>query len=415
MKLIDKLILSQKYDNDLWRGVIYSIKDSNFGEEDFIEILDKLFLDSILKYNHYAVSDVIYSFIEERKEMSNELINYIYNRIIYLWPFTSNYGYEELSYMERSLNSSKGLVTLSTINVINFSIGNSGKKILEDRFKKFLEKIIHEKDDDSLVILLGNASFFFGLDENWCKNYILDKFTPDDERIFNIAWEGFVYQSYLYLEFALIMEQKFHNAIKNINLLEKDDLKSRMIGFYVAMMFNIGENPIDDYVPNIFTNKTTDYVIQRFYIELTKQIENLDSVGRIELLDKWILKFLERRTENLPSPINSKEKNLMLKFILNFPDSLKELDPVFKVLDEEFDVELNIIDYINYRIDINFNNSNIICKVLIIITSQIKNNTQSIIPPYLESEIKEIYQKLYSDTLEIKKLEDNLKSINILD
>lgn len=414
VKLINRLIKDKKFDNDLWRGIIRSLEDLDIEDKEFIELCNQIFIEPIIENYHYELSSIIYSYTKFREIISNELLNFLYEKNKFLWKYATNYEFDSVDYMNKALNSSKGLIALSTINIISFSIKDIEEKKLEDKYKNFLERILYERNsDDSLVILLGNASFFFSLDKDWCITHILERFKPKDQKIFNIAWDGFSYQSYLYLDFALEMEPIFHNSINNLNLIRKAELRKKLTSLYTILMLNISDNPIKDYIPNIFLINNSIEIIKTFYIELNKYVESLDKIGKEEIFDKWILEFLSNRVNNYPIPLTDDEKNLILKFLLNFSIDLEKINLIFEELDKKFSINTALITHI-YCEEITIDNSDIICRVLTTITNQIKKNTQNAIPDYIENELFEIYKKLNKNKCEIKELEKNLKSINVL-
>lgn len=132
------------------------------------------------------------------------------------------------------------------------------------------------------------------------------------------------------------------------------------------------------------------------------------------MFDKWILQFLDNRTRNYPILVTDHEKNLILEFLLKFPDKVDSLDNIFIRLDDYFTVEQETINSLLYMIDITKENSEIVNKVLITITNQMKKNTQEIIPVYLQIGIKDIYEKLSKNGVDIEQLERNLKFLNII-
>ncbi|MDO5018172.1 MAG: hypothetical protein Q4E02_02615 [Lagierella massiliensis] len=232
--------------------------------------------------------------------------------------------------------------------------------------------------------------------------------------MFNIAWEGFTDNSYMYEELSVAMEPLFHEAIKNINQLRSREVRQEMIVLYIVLMFNISDNPIKDYIPNIFSINVLEETIKMFYFELKRQVELLDIKGKKQIFDKWILQFLENRIKSYQTPITDYEKNLILNLLLIYPDDVEDLNLIFDELDKKFEIDNTIIEYI-YIMEISSYNANIICKVLVTVTNHIKKNTKNLIPEYLKNELLEIYRKLVEINVKIKELEKNLKSINVFD
>ncbi|MFL8906464.1 SIR2 family protein [Helcococcus kunzii] len=413
-RLVDLLIIKGEFENDLWKSVINSLKKSDISENELIEVFEKIFIQPLIRINSLEFSSVIYSNLKNRDNISDSLADYFFEKIKLLWSHSTNYEYDTINYMDKALNSSKGNIALSMIYLIDISTKNKDKRILENRFKSFLEKMINEETyNDALVVILGNASFFYSIDKKWCEDNILDKYNSDDIKLLNIAWNGFIYQSYLYPEFALIMEPKFHEAIKKINIFEDKGLRKGILKRYISLMVNISTNPINDYVSNIFTKETLDEVIKIFYFELSRYIESLDKTVRNEIFDKWILQFISNRTRSLPVLLTDPEKNLILKLLLEFPDRIDSLNEIFIRLDDSFRVDQDTLNYLFYIIEITKDNSDMINRILLIITNQMKRNTKEMITGYIQTGIRDLYEKIKNNGTDTENLERNMKFLNI--
>lgn len=316
--------------------------------------------------------------------------------------------------MTRALNSSKGNLALSIIKLIEISVKNSDEKCLEDRFKVFLEQILNEEGyNDSLVVILGNASFFYSIDSDWCEKFILDKYKSNDDEILKRAWSGFVYQSYLYTEFALVFESIYHEAIKNIDIFDKNIRKSIFKG-YMSLIFNFSEDPIRDYIPNIFTESMDEEILDLFYSEISTYIENLDNTGRKEIFDKWIKKFIDRRTRNLPIETSNHEKNLIIEFIVMFPDIIRYIDNILINFDRLFTVEHSTLEFLTQTIEITKNNAELLNKLMVFVTNQMINDTQELITYDINEDLKSVYYKILKYELNANNLEVNLRFMNII-
>ncbi|EHR31845.1 hypothetical protein HMPREF9709_01801 [Helcococcus kunzii ATCC 51366] len=413
-RLVDLLIIKGEFENDLWKSVINSLKKSDISENELIEVFEKIFIQPLIRINSLEFSSVIYSNLKSRDNVSDNLADYLFEKIKLLWPHSTSFENDTIDYFNKALNSSKGNIALSMIHLIDISTKNKDKRILENRFKSFLEKMINEETyNDALVVILGNASFFYSLDRSWCEDNILVNYNSDDKKLLNIAWNGFIYQSYLYPEFAIIMEPKFHNAIKNITTFCDKDLRKEILKRYISLMVNISTDPINDYVSNIFTKETLDEVIKIFYFELSRYIESLDKTVRNEIFDKWILQFISNRTRSLPVLLTDPEKNLILKLLLEFPDRIDSLNEIFIRLDDSFRVDQDTLNYLFYIIEITKDNSDMINRILLIITNQMKRNTKEMISGYIQTGIRDLYEKIKNNGTDTENLERNMKFLNI--
>lgn len=409
-RLIELLLDGEHYGNDLWQGVIISLANLDISNDSFEKVYDTILTREILEKYTNELSKSINSFLDKQEKLSKELINYIFGKLKILWDYSSNYDSNSSDYMTRALNSSKGNIALSTMSLIKFLNKENKLKELDFEYKEFLEEMLLP-EADSLVVILGEATLLYYVDSKWAVKNIFDKFNSENSKIFNIAWTGFLFQSYLTQEVAMKMEKSFEKAIKNINLFESDDIKRSILDRYITIMISITGDSVINYTNNIFKNVSED-LFRRFYIQLGKYIKGLNSAGKKEIFDRWILDFLKRRTKNLPTQLQDLEKNYILEFILEFPDQVVDLQSIFKELKNPFVLDYRSISSLLYR---NRDNSNyeIVREILIIITTQLKLNTEESASRYY-SGIEELYDKLIKNNLHSEELEQNLKILNII-
>ena len=413
-KLIELLIKENEIDTDLWRGIIMSLYKSNLSEQKLIYTFNRVFFNPIFDIYNLEISSVIFSIVNTRKNISDKLVNFFYKKINLLWKYSSNTEEKSLDYMTRALNSSKGNLALSLIKLIEISVKNSEEKNLDDRFKDFLEQMLNEEGyNDSLVVILGNASFFYSIDSDWCEKFILGKYKSDDDEILKRAWSGFVYQSYLYTEFALVFEPIYHEAIKNINIFD-ENIRKKIFKGYISLIFNFSENPMKDYIPNIFRESMTEEILYLFYSELSLYIDNLDKFGKEEIFCKWIKDFLDRRSQGYPISVSNQEKNLIIRFLVKFTDTTIDFDNILSKFDKEFFVEQSTLWFFTYYIEITKDNADIINKIMIFVTDQMINNTQELITFDIKENLKSVYYKILNYGVNSDCFEENLRFMNII-
>lgn len=413
-KLIELLIKENELDTDLWRGIIMSLEKSNLSEQKLIYTFNRVFFNPIFDIYNFEISRAIFSIVNTRKNISDKLVNFFYKKINLLCKYSSNTEEKSLDYMARALNSSKGNLTLSLIKLIEISVKNSGEKYLDDRFKNFLEQMLNEEGyNDSLVVILGNVSFFYSIDSDWCKENILYRYRSKDKETVNIAWNGFVHQSYLYTEFTLIFEPIYHEAIKNLDIFGKN-LRKIILKGYVSLIFKFSENPLRDYIPNIFSGDMADATLELFYFELSKGIDQLDKAGRKEIFDKWIKEFLDRRAQDYPIKTSNHEKNLIIKFLVKFPYFTCNLEEILKKFNKEFTIEQSTLYFFTQAIEISKDNAELVNKLMIFITDQMINNTQELITYDIKEDLKSVYYKIFKYEVDVCNLEENLRFINII-
>ncbi|EEI86704.1 hypothetical protein HMPREF0072_0801 [Anaerococcus lactolyticus ATCC 51172] len=412
-KLIELLIKENEIDTDLWRGIIMSLEKSNLSEQKLIYTFNRVFFNPIFDIYNLEISQAIFSILDTRKSISDNLVDFFYEKINLLWKYSSNTEEKSLDYMTRALNSSKGNLALSLIKLIDISVKNSGEKYLEDRFKDFLEQMLNEEGyNDSSVVILGNASFFYSIDSDWCEKFILDKYRSNDDEILKMAWSGFVYQSFLYTEFALVFESIYHEAIKNINIFD-ENIRKKIFKGYMSLIFNFSENPMEDYIPNIFRDSMTEEILYLFYSELSLYIDNLDKFGKEEIFYKWIKAFLDRRSEGYPISASNQEKNLIIRFLVKFTEITIDFDNILSKFYKEFFVEQSTLWFFTYYIEITKDNADIINKIMILVTDQMINNTQDLIINTTKVYLKDIFKKVTKFGVNTDKFEKNLEFMNV--
>lgn len=413
-KIIELLMKKNELDTDLRIGIIMSLEKSNLSEQKLIYTFEKVFFNPRVDIYNLEISRVIFSIVKTRKSISDNLVDFFYKKIKLLWKYSSNTEEKSLDYMTRTLNSSKGNLALSLVKLIEISVKNIGEKYLEDRFKDFLEQMLKEEGyNDSLVVILGYASFFYSIDSDWCEKFILDKYKSNDDEILKIAWSGFVHQSFLYTEFALVFEPMYHKAIKNIDIFD-ENLRKIILKGYISLIFKFSENPLRDYIPNIFSGDMAEETLELFYFELSKGIDQLDKAGRKEIFDKWIKEFLDRRSQDYPIKTSNHEKNLIIKFLVKIPYFTSNLEEILKKFDKEFTIEQPTLYFFTQAIEISKDNVELVNKLMIFITDQMINNTQELITYDIKEDLKSVHYEILKYEVNVDDLEANLKFMNII-
>lgn len=415
-RLISLLLINNEMQNDIWKSVINSLHKLEVSNKELINILDDIFILPLIDRFCFEFSFSFFSIINACKKIDCIVLDYLFNKLKTLWRYSENIdiSMEGGNYLSKALNTSKGCIAYSVIKLISLSVQDNEKKILDKKFKDFLCEIMEDNDYAfTNVVIIGNASLLYSLDKDWSRKHILSKFNTSDKELLNIIWYGFLYQSYLYPELAEAMENKFHKAIRDIEIFN-NDLRKNMIESYVSLIINYSDNPIKDYIPNIFHDDVPKENIGIFYSRLSYYVKLLDKEGKRRLFNNWILDFLINRTKNYPIKTTDYEKNLILKFLINFPEEINSIDDIINNLDKDFIIDNNILSSLLFKVEVTRSNSEVINIVFTKITDQMKNNTENNIPFFIADELKNIFEKILEFNLNTRKLEENIRFIGII-
>ena len=181
----------------------------------------------------------------------------------------------------------------------------------------------------------------------------------------------------------------------------------------MSLIFNFSENPMEDYIPNIFRDSMMEEILYLFYSELSLYIDNLDKFGKEEIFYKWIKDFLDRRSEGYPISISNQEKNLIIRFLVKFTNDNIDLDNILSRFDKEFFIEQSTLWFFTYCIEITKDNVDIINKIMIFVTDQMINNTQDLITNTTKLYLKDIFNKVSKIGANTDKFEKNLEFMNV--
>lgn len=154
--------------------------------------------------------------------------------------------------------------------------------------------------------------------------------------------------------------------------------------------------------------------LELYYFELSKGIDQLDKAGRKEIFDKWIKEFLDRRAQDYPIKTSNHEKNLIIKFLVKFPYFTSNLEEILKKFDKEFTIEQSTLYFFTQAIEITKDNAELINKLMVFVTNQMKNNKQELITYDIKENLKSVYYNISKYEVNVDNLEENLRFMNII-
>ncbi|MCR5836032.1 MAG: DUF4020 domain-containing protein [Lachnospiraceae bacterium] len=325
-KIINNLVSKKINDNEIWNYLINGICDSNYKIEELCNVVG-IFNDNIdIIPNKNALARMVFKMIQrnEYEKYSSQYEELILNFTKKIWSARSlieNKSFDD-DICLRTINSAQGNILDSWIHMVSYH----KEKQIPDQYKElFSDALLLEGNelDISICILAGYYNFFWMRDQKWSEEYLLPFLTSHDKQKFNDAWSGLVYFSgTIYRDTADYMSNVYLQAIKKIKWLT-EDTKNRMIEQIVTLIIHIVENPICDFIPELYeASEETDIVY--FIKALNRRLHSMDAEEKVILWEKWLRIFLQNRKRNIPTILTEKENQELCMIIVNLKEVFSE-------------------------------------------------------------------------------------------
>ncbi|MFM1583680.1 hypothetical protein, partial [Helcococcus ovis] len=212
--------------------------------------------------------------------------------------------------------------------------------------KNILSLLNNSEAKDSKFVIVGNLSNLYTIDKNWTCENLIEIFSSEDSSEFEIAWKGFLTFSRIYPEISILMNSNFQSAIRRIGELRDLKYHQEFVKSYSKHILNITDNPLDNYIPNIFLLKK-EYVIV-FYQVLVNYLSENGEENKLVMWENWIKEFIFNRLNNLPIKLKADELEYIIQILVNISDesdAFRLFNKLPKYENQRFDFILNIDVY----------------------------------------------------------------------
>lgn len=350
MKVLDVLIYKNKLNSDIWDYLIKGLSENEIVLIKLMDVLKKLDHPMILKEKTYILSLFIKRIIEKNDfSKYKDMIYILVEFLIKLIQNAKNYNPDKvLAWSDITFSSTYGVIAHCYIRITqkNYEFNFNNEEIKLFMEKNILSLLNNSEAKDSKFVIVGNLSNLYTIDKNWTCENLIEIFSSEDSSEFEIAWKGFLTFSRIYPEISILMNSNFQSAIRRIGELRDLKYHQEFVKSYSKHILNITDNPLDNYIPNIFLLKK-EYVIV-FYQVLVNYLSENGEENKLVMWENWIKEFIFNRLNNLPIKLKADELEYIIQILVNISDesdAFRLFNKLPKYENQRFDFILNIDVY----------------------------------------------------------------------
>ena len=323
IKMTDILVREFSYKSDVWDYFFRGLEQGNLHVEQAILILEKLMFDAFIDVRYVDISSYIKKIVDS--ETSNEEI-LKYKDILFdisirlLDRDTNDSRYDGARLIDKCFNCTTGMLTMSLLKMLSYE---SNQYIIEKYMKQFEKLLCGEMKEQSICVLVGQISFMFDRNHQWCKDTLFPFLTSENIGEFKAAWEGVAwYSRHLYKELADEMIPIYLCAVNRLTELE-GEAREGFVDLYTVLMIYAVENPLQEFIPDLFA-VAEEQDRRQFINSIDGSLRNMDGEQKKTLWDSWLKEYWKNRIKNIPASLQEYEKAEMLDWILELDELYSE-------------------------------------------------------------------------------------------
>ena len=341
LKLAKALDKDKKWDADIWSALIYAWSEVTLDEDKHRKVLDWLGKAKLYPKHNRAIAHTLYELVRgEGLPYALNLLPQANKIAAALWHhLDQSKPIEETDdWLDLALHHPAG--HLAEFWVRGFSLWRNQQDpkpiALSDEYRTALSDIV---EDQSLsgklgrTILTREFAYLLTVDKAWTRKYLLPLFdlASDD---FQVAWVGFLAGNRLNSTVAEAMVAPALKAVERINS-DLSNRRNRFIGYYVQMLSDFVEDPLDEWIPKFFqsvsqenpsttaepANATGGIFSRReapkdcFASEVGRRLQRMDGAEQQEYWQRWLKRYWKNRLQGAPAELEPGEIEHMLDWL----------------------------------------------------------------------------------------------------
>ncbi len=323
LDVANELVRREEWQQDLWKELLKSWKESELNEEQFKQVLTLLHSPSLFEMHGNGITDLLRSLAGNGgKPYAIRLMPTAKRLALSIWDESEDsesWILSETDWLTLALNSNAGLVVRFWLSAI-WVESERGKK-RSGRFneddRQFFDSVVENSDMRGKLgqaMLTTHFGYLLSFDYEWTTNRLLPLFDPEHDS-FVPAWHGFTWGQ-LRSDVGELMKPKFLSAVENIHRFKHVGVPSRRSEFvrrYANMMVYNIDQPLSNWAPELFKN-SDDEDRYTFAWEIGRILENMGDAQKIELWNRWLHQYWVNRLSGVPRPLERKEVEEMLRW-----------------------------------------------------------------------------------------------------
>jgi hypothetical protein len=342
-RLLEYLKSVSDWTSKAWEPVLDAFSDGSFPLDRIQDVLSLISEPALFDKFARPIADFIEACVKNHGRIINDdLMARLADFSDLVWQACSEPDLTEarkLDWLGTAINDPSGRIVLSWVEMLSVSMeGKVGVSRclpapMEGRLSLALTTQ-SSKADMARVILASQYRFFHGLNSKWSRDHLLPLFTSKNETHFQQAWDGFLTWGSLSPSVEADLRPAFMAAIKRLVTSLSDNRCERFIRFYAIMAVYQQDDPVENFLPEFLVNSDTQdgSFRARFASSVCFIMRQMSYDDQTRVGKKWVLKYCQRRSQNLPVRLSDGELSELLNLIAHSGSVFPDLVDVFSRL-----------------------------------------------------------------------------------
>lgn len=323
--LADKLSESDNWDADLWSPLIEAWT-RELDEDSHRAALGYLSTPELFPKHPHAMAEFLLAIVkDEGWAYASKLLGPAIQIAGSLWTVLDRdaRGTVTNDWMIESMNHPAGSLVLFWLH--GLSLTRRQQDVDPDTAAEFQEALSLIVQDDTIIgklgktILASQLPFLVAADETWTTNNLLPLFGATDNDDYRPVWHGFI-RSNLNPRVAELLSDAFLESIPQVNSIfpdEEGDLRRRFVSRCTTMIFYFVEDPLDSWIPELFSNEEMDNRLQ-FAWDVARLLEETEDSDQNTCWNQWLNRYWTSRLQGVPKVLEAREIDSMLDWLKYF-------------------------------------------------------------------------------------------------
>lgn len=315
------------WSSDLWSAVLQGLQDADLNDDQWRQLIGIVSRDPLQIAHARDIADILFGLVKGNgKPAAAQHLTQANEAAERLWSALppDNDANSVDDWPNRSINRSAGVLIEYWIAALSLTLKDevSDRKSLPTYYRERFTTLLQDtssKGAYARVLLAGQVSFLFRLDEEWTHEHIIPLFQDADQRVFAQAWQGFLVWGRLYPALADALLPAFMGAIRR-SQTDLPDHSSRLVEFYVSLCAFHTDDPFQELLPNFFQHATMrDRVAFASHIELI--LRQIESQAINKLWNGWLSHYWSERLQGVLGQLAPQECKKMLGWLTHLGDN----------------------------------------------------------------------------------------------
>lgn len=400
----EKLLDLENYENDLWEYIFQGLEKHTIDSYKFVKITN--ILNPVIIENFLIdIARILLKYSEnitvvEYERCKNGIFDIIDTTLEYSKPYG---GSSEISWVNKALNTSYGVITHALINFVEVlnEERNKNDYFIDEELKKYLDKIINNQEAGEahtfIYIYLENLNV---LDSQWIDENLLPNFNSKDDDKLNISWQGYLSNSSFNSETCKKLNDAFLFTIKDVSRITDINFRKKFIRVYTLMCIDIVEDPLLEYIPNLYLY--SHEFVEDFYSHLLRMLKAKDISNKDGIWKRWLEQFIYNRINNIPNLYKINEIKWILLILLEFSFLSENVENIINIMEKKVESSLKIL-YKFKDTDINDENNSTVQLILTFCLESIFTDKEDMIDSFSRGLVEDIINSIFNKGYDLSK------------